>query len=715
MIFEQKWTGLRLGKNGEREEFAATVPGNIQLDYANYANFEDISYADNCRQFDKLENDNWEYITKLSYEKNDGERVWFVSGGIDYKYDILLNGNNIFSYEGMYKPVRIELTEMLTGDDELRVHIYPHPKRKGSPVGTRDEADQSCKPPVCYGWDWNPRLLISGIWQDTYIETGDATLIRSCEVRAALSDDLSEGTVEVSYDCDTPCVLKLYDADGNVVYEGSEPSFTVKEPQLWWCNGQGSPYLYRWTLSNSGDEKSGKIGFRKLRLLRNTGADIVPFFPKGRYPAPITIELNGRRILAKGSNWVNPELFWGIITKERYDELLILAKDANLNFLRMWGGACAAKDSFYELCDEYGIMVWQEFMLACNNYVASKHYMSVLESEAAALILRLRAHPSIAFWCGGNELFNNWSGMDEQSHALRLLNKLCYELDYERPFLSTAPLDGMAHGGYKFYSESQGGDVFNEFIRSKNTAYTEFGVPSSASLELLKKIIPEDEMFPVSDTKSWNIHHATNTKGGGNWLCLDVVERYFGAPKSIEDIVEKTNWLQSSGYQAAFEEIRKQWPYCSMMSNWCYDEPWITAANNSIVSYPAIPKPAYYSVKNALRPTLFSARIPKFDWKAGERFDAGIWLLNDRPERVCGSVEVVLKVGETEFSLLKWDNAKAEANANFEGASVCCVLPDVETDHITLVLKAENDEMSNEYKLPYKPKKKRSTVRMLNE
>ena len=714
MRFDQKWMGLRLGKNGEREEFAATVPGNIQRDYANYANFGDIMYADNCRKFEAIEDDSWEYITKLNYQKRDGERVWFVSGGIDYKYDILLNGKNIYSYEGMYKPVRIELTNLLSGDDELRIHIYPHPKRKGSPVGTRDEADQSCKPPVCYGWDWNPRLLISGLWQDAYIETGDPSLIRSCEVKATLSDDLKEGLVEVTYDCDEPCVLKLFDADGKVVYEGGDASFTVSDPELWWCNGQGTPYLYRWVLRSGGDEKTGKIGFRKIRLIRNIGADGPREFPKGRYPAPATIELNGRRISAKGSNWVNPELFWGMITKERYDELLILAKNANMNILRMWGGACACKDCFYDLCDQYGIMVWQEFMLACNNYIATKHYMSVLESEATALILRLRAHPSIVFWCGGNELFNSWSGMDDQSHALRLLNKLCYDYDYETPFLATSPLDGMAHGGYRFYSDLQGGDVFHEFIRSKNTTYTEFGVPSSASMDLLKKIIPDDELFPVNDTKSWNIHHATNRKGGGDWLCLDVLKRYFGDPQCIEDIVEQSNWLQCSGYQAAFEEMRKQWPYCSIMINWCYEEPWITAANNSIISYPAIPKPAYHSVKNALRPTLFSARIPKFDWKAGERFSAEIWLLNDSPACVDGSVEVTLKIGESEVCLLKWDGAKTDANANFEGPSVCCVLPNVETDHIILILKAGDEQMSNEYKLLYKPKKKRSAPKILN-
>lgn len=704
MKYKQRWTGVRLPINGMAEEFNVTVPGNIQLDYGIHAGFKDVQYADNYKQYLPLEDDHWEYRTTLSYEKKQGERVFFVSGGIDYQYDILLNGKKIDSYEGMYRAVSLDLTDHLTeGKDLLTVHIYPHPKRPGASVGTRIEADQSCKPPVCYSWDWNPRLLISGIWQDSYIETRDEYYIDGAEVLAELNDEMTEGRVKVAFACDKPCTITLYNMDGHVVYEGSETAFTVNNPELWWCNGQGTPYLYRWVIRNEKEERSGRIGFRKLRLVMNTGVDDPPMFPKSRYDAPMTVELNGRRIMAKGSNFVNPELFWGMTTKQRYDDLLTLAKDAHMNILRMWGGACACKDSFYDLCDEYGIMIWQEFMLACNNYIATEHFMSVLESEGTALIKMLRHHPCLAFWCGGNELFNGWSGMNDQSHALRLLNKLCFELDYHRPFLPTSPIIGVAHGGYTFMDESEGWDIFSEFQRSSNTAYTEFGVPSAASVELLKKIIPQDELFPIKPTASWIAHHGFEAWGDDTWLCLPTLEKYFGVPSSLEEVVDLSNWLQCTGYQAAFEEMRKQWPYCSMMLNWCYNEPWITAANNSIISYPAIPKPSYEYVKSAMRPALFSARISKFDWKAGEMFEAEIWFLNDQPQAIRGDVHIRLQVGNESIELLDW-HAEAKANGNVQGPTVRFILPNVEANCLTLTLESD-DKLSNSYRLLYRPDK----------
>ena len=142
-----------------------------------------------------------------------------------------------------------------------------------------------------------------------------------------------------------------------------------------------------------------------------------------------------------------------------------------MNIFRLWGGAGIQKDEFYEICDRLGIMVWQEFMLACNNYVANPHYMETLEREATSIIIHLRRHPSLVIWCGGNELFNSWSGMDDQSRALRLLNKLCFELDYERPFFQTSPLTGMAHGGYTFMTGIPERRI-RRLQNRRNTAYT---------------------------------------------------------------------------------------------------------------------------------------------------------------------------------------------------------------------------------------------------
>ncbi|MBO5271051.1 MAG: hypothetical protein J6B77_09710, partial [Clostridia bacterium] len=385
MKFEQIWQGRNCNKNAD-DWFPVTVPGNIQYDYGVQHNFADVQYSDNYKQYLPLEDDHWEYRTRLVFDRKPDERVFFVSGGIDYQYDILLNGECLYSYEGMFRGVDLELTDKLCGDDELTVHIYPHPKTTTGRKDTRDESDDCCKPSVSYGWDWNPRLLNSGLWSDTYIETRGASHIGDVEVRATLSDDLKVGRVTYDFTCAVPCETVLYDMDGNEVYRGTETAVTVENPNLWWCNGQGTPYLYRYEIRNGEETRSGHVGFRTLRLVRNAGADGPNIFPKGRYEAPITIELNGRRIFAKGSNWVNPELFWGQITPERYEKLIVLARDAHMNIFRMWGGAGRCKPEFYDLCDRYGILLWQEFMLACNNYTGTAHYMPVLESEATAII-----------------------------------------------------------------------------------------------------------------------------------------------------------------------------------------------------------------------------------------------------------------------------------------------------------------------------------------
>ena len=714
MIFNQKWFGTRIHNGVAGESFSAEVPGNIQHDYSVANNFRDVYFADGCRQFDDLEGDEWEYSAKLKYSKDSGESVWFVSRGIDYKYKILLNGEEIYENEGMFSPIELDLTEKLIGNDTLTVRIAPHPKREDAPPA-REEADHSCKPPFCYGWDWNPRLLISGLYRDAYIETRNEGYIGNCEVFYELSDDLSVADISFSFECVLPCRIVLLDDFGNIVYEGEEKSFSLDAPKLWWCNGEGEPTLYTYRVENEKNSVSGTVGFRRTRLLRNVGATESGGFPLGCYDAPITLELNGRRIFMKGSNFVNADIFPGRVTEERYFELVRLAKDANMNVFRMWGGSGPMHDSFYDVCDRMGILIWQEFMLSCNDYPDDEHYLEVLEREGASIIRSLRHHPCLALWCGGNELFNGWSGMDEQSLPLRLLDKLCYENDKKTPFLKTSPIMGMAHGGYVFYDEkNMGGDIFVSFQRARKTAYTEFGVPSIAPLSVLEKIIPKEELFPITDTESYILHHARGAWGKERWACLDILEHYFGPAEGIEELITESNLLQCEGYKAAFEEARRQWPHCSAAINWVYNEPWYTAANNSLLIYPETPKPAYFAVKNALRPSIFSARIPKFDWRDGEKFKAEIWFLNDKNSTVSAEAKVYLKLGDKTVTLLESVKAASAPKSNTELATACCILPEVpDAGLMTLVIESDR-EHSNEYTLRYSYKEKKVKPKMLN-
>jgi beta-mannosidase len=383
-------------------------------------------------------------------------------------------------------------------------------------------------------------------------------------------------------------------------------------------------------------------------------------FPLTRDLPPITLEVNGIKIFAKGSNWAAPDIFTGTISRETYEPLLKYAKEAHFNLLRMWGGSMISKESFFDLCDEMGIMVWQEFMLACNNYKDIPRYLEVLDRESQSIIKKVRRHACLAIWCGGNELFNNWSGMNDQSHALRLLNANCYHLDRLTPFLPTSPVYGMAHGHYLF-RYGDGRDCLEAMINSCKSAYTEFGNPSLADIDSLKAIIPEEQLFPPTPGGAWEEHHAFGAWQKDSWLELPTIEHYFGKPESLEELIGYTQTLQCIGYKGIFEEARRQFPHCSMALNWCYNEPWINAANNNLLIYPAKPKPAYYAVQASCRPIMASARVKRFDYTCGDIFEAELFILNDLPEDL-GQFTVTARIDE--IIIGKWITGGVRGTSN---------------------------------------------------
>jgi beta-mannosidase len=414
------------------------------------------------------------------------------------------------------------------------------------------------------------------------------------------------------------------------------------------------------------------------------------------------MEINGRSIFCKGTNWVNPEIFPGVITRETYLPLLRYAQEANFNMLRSWGGGIINKDSFFELCDELGLMVWQEFPLACNNYDSTPQYLKILDQESKSIITRLRRHACLVLWCGGNELFNAWSGMTDQSLALRLLNRNCYDLDSRTPFLMTSPLMGMAHGNYLFRYQD-GREVFQVMPQSSNTAYTEFGCPGPSPAQYIKSFIPNNELFPPLPGTTWETHHAFKAWAGDTWLQQEVINFYFGKANDLEQLVEWGQLLQSEGYKCIYEEARRQKPTCSMALNWCYNEPWPTAANNSLINWPAQPKPAYYAVKNSCRPVLASARIPKFTFEADELFSVELWILNDSPEIVsAGRVEALLLMDNETIKLLDWNYPDLEPRVNLPGPEIRFLLPVKECRQMILLLNTpDKPEMSSDYILLY--------------
>lgn len=714
------------------EIYPAVVPGNVQMDYARAKQWEHYSKGLNSRNYRWMEDVWWLYRAPLDFTLEEGQIASLVFKGIDYQYEIRVGNQVLHKGTGMFSTIRCDVTSFAGKDLLLEILVYPAPKYGDSE--DREQARKSFKPCVCYGWDYHPRIIPLGIWDEACLEISEAHSICALDAFYRLNDDFSLCEIETILRLNGSGKVSAELLDGEVTVAAVSTCTEEKEcklklilasPKLWYPTGYGEQHCYilrARTLNERGvvqEEKTRSIGFRRSKLVMNEDSWKYPdTFSKGRSDAPATLEINGCRIFAKGSNWVNAQIFHGDMNRENYRMLLSMVRDANMNILRVHGGGPVNKECFYELCDEMGIMVWQEFPLACNEYPDEDEYLDVLKQDAADIICRLRTHPCLVMWCGGNELFNVWSGMTEQHHALRLLDSLCYEYDRFTPFNMTSPLVGMSHGNYVNYDEGTGREFITDIVKSRNTAYTEFGSPGMADVEYLRTFMSEEDINDCCpDNPVWLEHHGFHAWFESTWVRKTEAEYYFGGYDNTEDLCNKTQFIQAMCYRSLFEEMRKQWPHCSMALNWCFNEPWPTAANNSLVSWPTKPKPAYYAVQKALRSQMASLRVDHHLWWSGDRFKAEVWLLNDAPEQLNGGqISVYYAIGEGKY--IRWgilDHPVVEEQTNFCCGEITFLIPEGFEGKIHVWLKADNmEEMDSQYTYLCRKRKNESEKRLLN-
>ena len=690
----------------------ATVPGAVQLDWARAEKWPDVNRGDNFRAYGWMENRYWHYRARLPVGLPDRARgLFFVCRGVDYACTVRLNGKVLLDHEGMFTPFEIDLGGLANAGDLLELVVHPAPKAQPA---------QTTKPEMSYGWDFHPRLVPLGIWEETGLEIRPDVYLRGAELSYQLSDDFSSAGLQLDVEATGPVgnsvQWELLDPSGMPVLSrrgGCRQEARLEHPLLWWPNSEGGQPLYtsRVTLPASDGSRaqvlSQRVGFRRIRLVMGAGAwEREREVPVTQAPAPITFEVNGREIFARGANWVPPGMFPGTVGADTYRPLLDLVAGAHLDFLRLWGGGFVNKDSFFELCAERGIMLWQEFPLACNYYEGTPAYLALLDRESRSIILRLRRQTALAVWCGGNELFNAWSRMTPQSAPLRLLGRNCFDLDPARPFVPTSPVFNIRHGDYRFRVNADQDDVFSLYPRCRATAYMEFGVPGPAPVSVLKAFMPEDELFPPRRGTAWESHFGFSAWDGdrNSWLMLNQIEHYFGPSSTLEELVARGQLLQSVGLKAIYEEARRQKPRCSAAACWVFNEPWPNAASNSLVAYPAVPKPAYQAVAEANRPTMSSARVLRFDWAPGEEFAAELWLLNDSPSSTQASeTDASLVIGGRSVPLGSWSAPAGLPGRNQQGPRLVKVLPSSAGETFDLLLKVrDRPEWDSRYTFAWK-------------
>lgn len=705
------------------EYFPASVPGAVQKDYAAFKRYKPFYVGTEFKKLSFCEDKYWHYVTELDFTTESTECAFLHFAGVDYSCAVYINGTKIYRHEGMFSPFDIDVTRFSGQKAELRVVIDPVPKCERT--GDRNEARKSCKADACYGWDWHPRLITSGIWDEVFLVIKNKCRFSDATLSYRLSDDLKNATIffNCSFDEETSgtVLLSLTDKNGKsaeqtsikITSKDTKATICVNSPRLWYPQGFGGQNTYCFTaeiIDENGsisDVFTRKIGFRRSKLVMNDGSwDKPDSFPKSRSDAPAQLEINGIKIFAKGSNWVNAEAFPCDMTEEKYRRLLTLVKDAGMNILRIWGGGFINKESFYDLCDEMGIMVWQEFPLACNEYPDEDPYLDILRTEAESIVRRLRTHPCVVLWCGGNELFNNWSGMTDQHHALRLLNSVCYAEDRFTPFIATSPLVGMSHGHYTSYDSTEKKETLRLFREAYSTAYTEFGTPSLASEKVLRLFAADEDLTDFSpDNEIWCEHHAFGAWLDGSWTDFDAIKYFFGENVNlgdIKDIAEKSRFIQAMNYKACFEEMRRQSPHCSLAINWCLNEPWPTAANNSIISWEYEPKPAYYAIKAALRPCIASLETEKLLWVEDELFRGRIWMLNDSLSPFDGdTVTVSVEFDGKTRTCGEFPFEKIAPQKNYEIGAVSFKIPNNFSGIFKVILTVKNQTaFSSEYEFP---------------
>lgn len=649
----------------------AQVPGEIHMDLWKLGWIKDPYVDTNCLAARWVEECVWSYrrFFDVPREALKG-RSWLHFEGLDLAAVIVLNGVEIGKHANSFHPCRIEVTGKLeAGRNLLTVHLDGglfHVADK--PVeGWTLALDSKLhkrhwlrKPQCQFGWDWSTRLINVGITKDVRLEwTEDLARIDSFVSLSDLSADLKTGTVRgrlfVEGLTDQPCrgklTVELPDAGEKTTLDVEikpglnpvEASLHIADPELWWPVGHGAQkrYMVRASLTVEGrkiGERSARIGFRHVKVNEDKHPE------KGRY---FVIEINGRKIFAKGGNFVPVDMIFPRADRKRYDKVTDLALEANFNMLRVWGGGLYEGDDFYDLCDQKGILVWQEFIFACGKYpVQDEAFHNSVKEEARFNIRRLAPHPSLVVWCGNNEMeWGNWAwgfdrGVVYPDYALFHLTipRLLSEEDPGRYYQPSSPCspDGL------FPNADEVGDQHPWTVGFQNTDFRDYrkmicrfpnegGTLGPTSLPTMLACMPRDQRYVHSF--AWQVHDNSVDSWGEPSYPDTMITQWLGKNVRKMSIEEFTYWgglVQGEALREYCENFRRRMFDTASAIFWMYNDCWPATRSWTIVDYYLRRTPAFASVRRAMQPVHVVV--------AEEDDKVVVFGVNERPEEWNGAV-----------------------------------------------------------------------------
>ncbi|SFI76116.1 beta-mannosidase [Paenibacillus sp. UNC496MF] len=670
----------------------ASVPGTVLHDLLANGEVPDPYVERNSLLVEWVPQRTWVYRKTFEAPADcRGRRVKLHFKGVDYAAQFFLNGRRLGAHEGMYTPAEFEVGELLNagGSNLLAVVVEKAPDEQ--PQVSKTAYVRTHKSRMTYWWDFCPRMIHQGIWDEVYLDVSGPAAIEDVYVRPVLADDCARADVEVETALSVSAAVRarvkavLRDAGGRRVAEHTGEHalgagettlrlrLPVERPKLWQPNGsapEAEAYRYEAEVrvyvaagaeADGGEAGPGTdpasmpavpelsaartvpFGIRKVAFARNEGAD-----PSAR---PYTLVVNGRRTYVKGWNWVPLDAMYGVERPAKLERLLTLAKRAGVNMLRVWGGGLIEKDAFYELCSRYGIMVWQEFVQSSSG-IADKpseapEFLAMMAREAEAIVPRKRNHASLVLWCGGNELQDAGNRpLDDGEPVLGLLRAAVERLHPDALWLPTSPTgrvfmnsletiardpDGLhdVHGPWEHQGLAGHYELYNN---GTSLLHSEFGVEGMTNRRALDRTIPPERQWPATKDNPVYFHR------GAWWINEPLVQRSFGeALGDVGTLIRASQFLQAEGLRYAVESSIRRQPRSSGTLPWQLNEPYPNAYCTSAIDYDACPKPAYYAVARAYRPVAVTAAFAAQAWAGRDAFAAELWAASSLPRAADGA------------------------------------------------------------------------------
>ncbi|WP_411342950.1 beta-mannosidase [Paenibacillus sp. WLX1005] len=682
MPYSQTLSNWKFKAIDEQEWLDAEVPGTVHTDLLAHGKIPDPFYGTNEKDVQWIDKKDWEYISTVSIEEAvlQQSHVELVFHGLDTYADVYLNDQHVLSADNMFRTWRAEVKGYAqAGDNTLRIVFrspinedlpklealgYPLPASNDqSDVGELGDKRVSIfarKAPYHYGWDWGPRFVTSGIWRKAELVAWSDVRIESIHIRQdQVTAESAELTAVVQIYSEREREANLHIATENenweqqvTLQEGTdiiELPITLDNPHLWWSRGLGEANLYTFTtiVADPASQETlasqqVRTGIRSIRLVREQHEDLpgTSFY----------FEVNGVPVFAKGANHIPNDSFSPRVDYGRYLHEIVSAADANMNMLRVWGGGIYENDEFYNLCDEYGILVWQDFMFACSMYPGDEEFLDSVQAEAEDNVRRLRNHPSIALWCGNNEIDSAWSHYVEdggwgwkKEYTTEQREQIW--ADYEAVFHEllpdvvrteapgaeywpSSPLvdltgDENQHarsltdsGDIHYWGVWHGSEPFENYNVHVGRFMSEYGFQSFPEYRSVRTYAEESDLELESEVM---LRHQKN--GAGNRLIKEYMDKYLPQPKDFPSFLYMSQILQAEAMQMAIEAHRRNKPYCMGTLYWQMNDCW-PVASWAGMDYFGRWKALHYYAKRSFRDLAVSV-----DGTSGEQFD--IYAISD--------------------------------------------------------------------------------------